>query len=536
MESALERQLQEKALFRSPSRSGMTGPIVPPAFITTTWTGASHSIEEEVSPLDPLDEFNQGRTGSGALPRGSLSGGGAPGSWCHWSSHTRADRCGSAGLEDCIITRDFAWEKCQDAKPTSSGIREGRRLLPSKAHRVSQWRNIKRYYIDLFTTVGFRGKGRRTSVWSTSGTLVDPELEMLPAVVAVPAKDSNLPRDDLAASKAEKTLGLPGTSPFYGKGRRFSSKHDAARVTSLRIRPNEYGGSNVESKTALDQRPNPDDDNLLAAREVAPETTDGASDLLCTFPRTGEEDVISTGKREKNRLLKSCQTVGEESGSSPSKAEEWSAVYSECISRPYSPDNPTMPRAELSRNVNADEEARPPVSSECVLDAPSEVCSLALESWAKKEQQGLDETARPPGYLTPSKRRTPDRSPTLSSTTRVAMQQEAEDEAQAPSSIAATTANAQQGVNEEGTASTSITPSKQRKSEATAKMDPEARIRRFPSVTVVDDRKGHWRSVSLISVRSSTSFFRESSNDLLRLLEEREREERDKLMSEFVHG
>lgn len=31
------------------------------------------------------------------------------------------------------------------------------------------------------------------------------------------------------------------------------------------------------------------------------------------------------------------------------------------------------------------------------------------------------------------------------------------------------------------------------------------RIRRFPSVTVVDDRKGHWRSVSLISVKTSRS-------------------------------
>ena len=34
-------------------------------------------------------------------------------------------------------------------------------------------------------------------------------------------------------------------------------------------------------------------------------------------------------------------------------------------------------------------------------------------------------------------------------------------------------------------------------------LDPSAAIRRFPSVTVVDDRKGHWRSVSFISVKSS---------------------------------
>jgi hypothetical protein len=66
-------------------------------------------------------------------------------------------------------------------------------------------------------------------------------------------------------------------------------------------------------------------------------------------------------------------------------------------------------------------------------------------------------------------------------------------------------------------------------------LDPSAAIRRFPSVTVVDDRKGHWRSVSFISVQSSksgasaASFMRESSNDLLRLMELREKEEREKL-------
>ncbi|KAK6428440.1 hypothetical protein LTR95_015414 [Oleoguttula sp. CCFEE 5521] len=68
-------------------------------------------------------------------------------------------------------------------------------------------------------------------------------------------------------------------------------------------------------------------------------------------------------------------------------------------------------------------------------------------------------------------------------------------------------------------------------------LDPGATVRRFPSVTVVDDRKGHWRSVSFISVQSGKSggsgsgFLRESSNDLLRLMEVKEREEREKLMA-----
>ncbi|KAM0711589.1 hypothetical protein Q7P35_000955 [Cladosporium inversicolor] len=71
-------------------------------------------------------------------------------------------------------------------------------------------------------------------------------------------------------------------------------------------------------------------------------------------------------------------------------------------------------------------------------------------------------------------------------------------------------------------------------------LDPSAAVRRFPSVTVVDDRKGHWRSVSFISVQSSksgasgASFVRESSNDLLKLMEMREREEREKLLLPVV--
>ena len=54
-------------------------------------------------------------------------------------------------------------------------------------------------------------------------------------------------------------------------------------------------------------------------------------------------------------------------------------------------------------------------------------------------------------------------------------------------------------------------------------------IRRFPSVTVVDDRKGHWRSISLISAQSGKSL-RNSTNDLLDLIKEAEHMEREKLM------
>jgi hypothetical protein len=90
----------------------------------------------------------------------------------------------------------------------------------------------------------------------------------------------------------------------------------------------------------------------------------------------------------------------------------------------------------------------------------------------------------------------------------------------------------------------SLIPNKRRSpaqaSQQQFSLDPSAAIRRFPSVTVVDDRKGHWRSVSFISIQSTksaasaASFMRESSNDLLKLMELREREEREKLLRPIV--
>lgn len=54
-------------------------------------------------------------------------------------------------------------------------------------------------------------------------------------------------------------------------------------------------------------------------------------------------------------------------------------------------------------------------------------------------------------------------------------------------------------------------------------------VRRYPSVTVVDDRKGHWRSISLISAQSGKSL-RNSTNDLLNLIVEAKDTERHRLM------
>jgi hypothetical protein len=53
--------------------------------------------------------------------------------------------------------------------------------------------------------------------------------------------------------------------------------------------------------------------------------------------------------------------------------------------------------------------------------------------------------------------------------------------------------------------------------------------RHFPSVTVIDDRKGHWRSVSLLSVDSGKSV-RKSTRDLLEVVRATETQELEKLL------
>jgi hypothetical protein len=53
--------------------------------------------------------------------------------------------------------------------------------------------------------------------------------------------------------------------------------------------------------------------------------------------------------------------------------------------------------------------------------------------------------------------------------------------------------------------------------------------RHFPSVTVIDDRKGHWRSVSLLSVDSGKSV-RKSTRDLLEVVRATETQQLEKLL------
>lgn len=76
-----------------------------------------------------------------------------------------------------------------------------------------------------------------------------------------------------------------------------------------------------------------------------------------------------------------------------------------------------------------------------------------------------------------------------------------------------------------------LRPTKPRSPQQLKPISKTAVIRRFPSVTVIDDCKGHSRSVSLISVVEGCGIMRSSTIDLIDLIEKREREEREKLLN-----
>ncbi|KAK5729402.1 hypothetical protein LTR17_012032 [Elasticomyces elasticus] len=77
----------------------------------------------------------------------------------------------------------------------------------------------------------------------------------------------------------------------------------------------------------------------------------------------------------------------------------------------------------------------------------------------------------------------------------------------------------------------SLKPMKARSPEHATGLDSNAIVRRFPSATVIDDRKGHLRSVSLLSVKiGPDGVMRESTNDLIEMIQARERDERERLL------
>lgn len=485
MEAALERQLREKAMFRSPSkRSAPFSETSSMSFIATSWQEPS-TTEPQSPERDPLDTAGKkngdvhlspprtpvdGRSRTSSFSIQRRTGSKKPillhtpssvskdstrskiasslDSWSRYPSHTRIERCASAGTADKVHALDFALDiKHERIRGTdeSDPFTPGRRMMTERSIRSSKkslpksrsatFGSFIRYYSSLFSSPDFHGKNRRTSV-AAGGRLDHPELEMLPSVLPSPAKsqpvmhvhEMDLLRPGHLAHIREQTEDV-GDKPTGVQMHTHTPGKDLATASIAFRGDSVFTPYDLEQGTSADGslQPNEPTDYFSAnASSDSPQPTNKAAHA--------------------SNLDGTAETTDPIKRATPSKAQTWSEAYQDCLVIPPSPA------------VN------PPASSDADQDAKT----------------------MPPPTLKPTKRRSPSQ------------------------------------------------PAPQ------PALDPGAAIRRFPSVTVVDDRKGHWRSVSFISVKSSksgasaTSFVRESSNDLLKLMETREREEREKLLAVVV--
>lgn len=499
MQAALERQMREKALFRSHSkRSIPLSDSSTMSFLATSWVEPS-SAQPQSPERDPLDTEGKkpsashlspprtpvdGRSRTSSFSHHKPSNSKKPiilhtpssvskdsvrsriasslDSWSRYPSHTRGDRCASAGPADQVRTFDFALDiKHGHIRGTdeSDPFNPGKRVLTetsstkaSKKHlpksRSATFGSFVRYYSNLFSSPDFHGKGRRTSI-AAGGKLKHPELEILPHILpTTESSQTTLHVHELEPLNPGHPSHIKEQTEDVGYQAKDSSKdnhhhqHKLGQLTatSISFRGNsvfvphdQQQPTQIEQSTAaaVDDSIQSDDPSEYFSAEhgnspppLPAEIAERTPDLDGTI----EPTALDTDPVKRPTL---------------SKAETWSESYQDCLIIPPSPADHTTSAAEA------------------------------------------DAKAMPPPLLKSTKGR---RSPT---------QQQ-------------------------------------------FSLDPSAAIRRFPSVTVVDDRKGHWRSVSFISVKSSksaasaASFVRESSNDLLKLMEAREREEREKLLRPVV--
>ena len=588
MEAALERQLGEKAMFRSASkRSIPQSEMSTASFAATSWDEPS-SLQPQSPERDPLDSAevkrlsashlspprtpvesrsrnssfvannNQRPAANGKKPvilntpssvsRSSIRSkiGSSLDSWSRYPSHTRGERCASAGRADNVRTLDFALDikheriggGTDESDPFQPGsktrVLTGKHSSRSKKKSLPKSRSatfggtFARYYSNLFSNPpDFHGKGRRTSV-TFGGKLHRPELEILSPVLP-PCSSSPISQStssyvheleqlrlgpDSTPTTKEQILGSAGK----GKSPLFPNKIDHLNVSgspdpskpptfrgdsmfkSLSSELPKEGEKSVKAGNDSSQpdgsedyfsatmgsssRSNSQASSPIHVKYNMPSDIDGTIEMAETFKiKTPPTTTATTTTQISTKRSTSTPIL------TPSKSQAWSELYQECLILPPSPVDSTEDEDEnFVSNLQTNTMPPPP----------------------------------PPTALTNTKLRSPvSTSLNPPVTTRFA------------GPIDPTTP-------------TSTTPS-------------TATIRRYPSVTVIDDRKGHWRSVSFISVQSgksgksgiavggagvaragsrtgsragsrAESFVRESSGDFLRMMEGREREERERLL------
>ena len=581
MEAALERQLREKAMFRSTSkRSIAQSEMSVTSFVATSW-GEPSTFQPQSPERDSLDSAggqrpsashlspprtplegrprnssfivntNQRPTANGKKPmilhtpssisRSSIRSkiGSSLDSWSRYPSHTRRKRCASAGRADNVRTLDFAidmnHERIRGGTDESDPFRPGCRVrvLTGKHSSRSKTKSLPksrsatfggtfaRYYSTLFSSpADFHGKGRRTSV-AIGGKLHRPELEILapvmPPSASSPIAQSTMsymheleqlhagPDSNHSTPDNEQTAASAGKEKIHLLSKK-DTHHLQVAGSPDSFRPPNFRGDNM-FKPLSSEVPKENERSAQVEQEIS--QPDGSGDYYSA------------------RMGRSSLSDSEASSTANAKED-----------LPTDVDGTVelVETALINTTTTTTETTKRQTSTQILTPSRS-------QAWSQLYQECLVVPYSPVDGSIEDKDYPPANANTVTETNSGNLKKNTMTPAQ--SALHNTKLRSP-------TSSLNLLAATHPNDPATASATASstATIRRYPSVTVVDDRKGHWRSVSFISVQSgksgkfgvastaagsragsrAESFVREGSGDFLTLMEGREREERERLL------
>ena len=436
MAQALEKHQQEKALFRSASkqRESLRSTHPTPTLTTSLFNREdsdlrSSSIDEHGESLEPPSKGHAARSSRRSisftalvLPQSPTAGsslhpstvavetapstkseggqnklpvspsqqlriGTSLDSWSRYPSHTRAERCGPAGLSDTVITRDFAVDidpeeihVTDEIEPGSPMSKKSEKMKSKKAKaslpksRSMTVNSIVRYYSNLFHTSGSTGQNRRTSV-STGGRLSYPELEMLPPPSAESSthhrhsdwdpfehlKDDAQKIKEYVKDEEDKIEGYVKKEEDKlehfvrdeeDKFEDFMKKEEQKIMTYVKEEEDKllhhHRHHSGEHRSTGRDSPFQEIGFFGVTREHGKDhkehrdTMIGPMDDLEPLQHTQSNEVIEPGMA----LDGSPSTATEDEAEPLSKADLWSGIYQECITEPLTPAIEVVAEAE----------------------------------------------------------------------------------------------------------------------------------------------------------------------------------------------
>nr|POE82343.1 hypothetical protein CFP56_72491 [Quercus suber] len=367
-------------------------------------------------------------------------------SWSRFPSHSRPERCASAGSEDDMIVRDFvACDTQQTEQHRANSPVEKKTIRGAKGwlhgglsrSRSTTFGGFVRYYANIFSTGA--NQNRRSSV-ATGGWLEHPDLEMLSPVPHSETHHHHSLRQHLHELEEAMRVDVEALEAETDKLMHPDHVHHREKSVNAVNMPPVLEANRAKSPFRLES---PFQDSYFALpikrRSMAygPGDEGLEEDNAIPFKLALEAEEGRLAKKRASPPPGPLHLDGvHEDGivSAPttySKASAWADVYKECIARP--------------------------------LPGPA---------------TNLDKIDMPSSYLKSAKARSH----------HVPLEQ----------------------------------------------FGKTAVVRRFPSVTVIDDCRGHSRSVSLISVVECGGVngrLRSSTNELIELIENRERKEKERLLA-----